>query len=144
MCYSQAEPLHDSRNVQIHDLQKHYRYIDVLSKFVIGYNDTVHSATAMAPSKVIDSVLLAKWNKMRARHSSIRRAPVRFSLGKHVRISKETLKFAKGGEQNYTTEISRIQKFVCKNSSTSIRVLAILRGGTESLERHGVYDPRYR
>jgi hypothetical protein len=49
---------------------------------------------------------------IRARHSSIRRAPVKFKLGQHVRISKEKLKFAKGCEQNYTTEIFRIQKVV--------------------------------
>jgi len=29
-----------------------------------------------------------------------------------VRISKEKMKFAKGGEQNYTTEIFKIRKFV--------------------------------
>ena len=30
-----------------------YRYIDVLPKFVKAYNDTVHSATGMAPSRTI-------------------------------------------------------------------------------------------
>jgi hypothetical protein len=29
-----------------------YRYIDVLPKFVKGYNDTIHSTRGMAPSKV--------------------------------------------------------------------------------------------
>ena len=87
-----------------------YRYIDVLSKFVRGYNATIHSATGMAPSKVTDSDMLAIWNKMRSTQSSIRRATVRFSGGQHVRISKEKPKFAKGGEQKYTNEIFRIQK----------------------------------
>jgi transposase len=31
-----------------------YRFIDVLPKFVKGYNDTFHSATGMASSKVTD------------------------------------------------------------------------------------------
>jgi len=31
-----------------------YMYIDVLPKFVKAYNDTVHSATGMAPSRVTD------------------------------------------------------------------------------------------
>ena len=66
----------------------------------------------MAPSKVTDSDILAIWNRMRSRHSTIRSAAVRFSVGQHVRISKEKLKFAKGGEQNYTTEIFRISKVV--------------------------------
>jgi hypothetical protein len=88
-------------------------YIDVLPKFVKRYNDTVHSATGMGPPKVTDSDILVIWNKMRARHSPIRRAPDKFKIG-HVRISKEKLKFAKGGEQNYTTEIFKIQKVVSR------------------------------
>ena len=89
-----------------------YSYIDILPKFVRGYNDTVHSATGMAPPKVTDFDILAIWNRMRSKHSAIRRTAVRFSLGQHVRISKEKLKFAKGSEQNYTTEIFRICKVV--------------------------------
>ena len=49
---------------------------------------------------------------MRIRHRAIRSAAVRYSVGQHVRISKEKLKFAKGGEQNYTTEIFRISKVI--------------------------------
>jgi hypothetical protein len=45
---------------------------------------------------------------------------VKFKVGQHVRISKEKLKFAKGGEQNYHRNIqdtkSRAQK-----SSTRVR-----------------------
>ena len=89
-----------------------YRYINVLPKFVRGYNDTVHSACCMAPSKVTNSNILAIWNRTRSNYSSIRRAAVRFRVGQHVRISKEKLKFAKGGEENYTTEICRIHKVV--------------------------------
>jgi hypothetical protein len=91
-----------------------YRYIDVLSKFDRGFNDTVHNATGMAPSKVTDSDILAVWNKMRVRYSSIRRAPVRFKVGQHVLICEEKLKLAKGRKQNYTSEIFRIQKVVHK------------------------------
>ena len=65
-----------------------YRYIDVLPRFVRGYNDAVHSATGMAP-KVTDSDILAIWNRMRSRHSAIRRASVRFSVGQHVRIRRK-------------------------------------------------------
>jgi len=42
-------------------------YIDVLPKFVKAYNDRVHSATVMAPSRVIDSDVLAIWKRMEAR-----------------------------------------------------------------------------
>jgi hypothetical protein len=51
---------------------------------------------------------------MRARHISIRSAPVKCKVGQHVRISKEKLKFAKGCQQNYTTEIFRVNKVVHK------------------------------
>jgi hypothetical protein len=51
---------------------------------------------------------------MKSRQSSIRRGPVTFKVHQHVRISKEKLKFAKGGEQNYTTEIFTIQRVVSR------------------------------
>jgi len=44
------------------------------------------------------------------RYRRIRVAKVKFTVGKHVRISKEKMKFAKGGEQNFSTEIFRITK----------------------------------
>ena len=36
----------------------------------------------------------------------------KFRVGQHVRISKEKMKFAIGSEQNYTTEIFKINKVV--------------------------------
>ena len=86
-----------------------FRYIDVLPKFVRAYNDTVHSTTGMAPSRVTDSDVLAMWQRM-SRRRRIRVAKVKFSVGQHVRISKEKTKFAKGGEQTFSTQIFRIKK----------------------------------
>jgi xanthine dehydrogenase molybdopterin-binding subunit B len=62
---------------------------------------------------VRDTDVLAIWNKMqkkakRAKHL----ATLKFRVGQHVRISKEKVKFAKGGEQNYTTEIFKVRKVV--------------------------------
>jgi len=42
-------------------------YIDVLPKFVKGYNATVHTTTGMAPSDVSDTDVLTIWNKMRGK-----------------------------------------------------------------------------
>jgi hypothetical protein len=39
-------------------------------------------------------------------------AKPRYRVGQHVRISKEKMKFAKGGEQNYTMEVFRIIKVI--------------------------------
>jgi len=63
------------------------RYIDVLPKFAQAYNDTVHSTTGMAPSRVTDSDVLAIWKRMNSRRRHIRVAKVIFSVGQHVRIS---------------------------------------------------------
>jgi hypothetical protein len=47
---------------------------------------------------------------MHARQSKIKRALAKFREGQHFRISKKKVKLAKGGEQNYTTEIFTISK----------------------------------
>jgi len=88
-----------------------FRYIDVLPKFVRTYNDTVPPTTGMAPWRVTDSDVLAIWKRMNRRRR-IRVAKVKFSVGQHLRISKEKMKFAKGGEQTFSTEIFRITKVI--------------------------------
>ena len=89
-----------------------YRFLDVLSEFVRGYNSTVHSTKAMPPALVTDFDVLAIWEIMNEKCSRIPIARPNFHVGQHVRISKEEIKFAKGGEQNYTTEIFRITKVI--------------------------------
>jgi len=89
-----------------------YRYIDVLPKFVKAYNDTVHPSTGMAPSRVTDSDILAIWKRMKEKRLRIRAIRAKFRAGQHVRISKEKMKFAKGGEQNFNTEIFRIANVI--------------------------------
>jgi len=90
-----------------------YRYIDVLPEFVKEYNATVQSNTGMAPADVRDTHVLTIWNKMRGKADRARRlCKLKFRVGQHVRISKGKAKFAKGGEQNYTTEIFKVRKVV--------------------------------
>jgi len=64
----------------------------------------------MAPSHVTDSDILAIWKKIRRRRICV--ANIKFSVGHHVRISKEIIKFAKGGEQIFSNEIFRITKVI--------------------------------
>jgi len=88
-----------------------YRYIDVLPKYVKAYNDTVHSTTGMAPSRVTDSDVLAIWKLMEAARGGVRVAKdATFRVGQHVRISKEKKRFAKVAEQNFSTEIFKVAK----------------------------------
>jgi len=75
---------------------------------VKGYNATVHSMTGMQPAPVSDSDILAIWKRMNEKRSRIPIAQPKFRVGQHVRISKEKIKFPKGGEQNYITEDFRI------------------------------------
>jgi len=49
---------------------------------------------------------------MNKKQGKIPIAKPRFRVGQHVRISKEKMKFAKGGEQNYSTEVFRIIKVI--------------------------------
>jgi hypothetical protein len=44
-----------------------HKCIDVLPKFVKGYNATVHSTTGMAPANVRDTDVLTIWNKMQGK-----------------------------------------------------------------------------
>jgi transposase InsO family protein len=87
-----------------------YKFIEILLKFVTAYNNTVHRSTGLAPAKVTESDVLAVWRRMRAK--SIRPTNPKFRVGQHVRISKLKMKFAKGAEQNYTTEIFVIDKVI--------------------------------
>jgi len=48
-----------------------YKYIDVLHKFVKAYNDTVHTTTGIAQSKVTDSDILNTWKRMNAKRLRI-------------------------------------------------------------------------
>jgi hypothetical protein len=57
------------------------RYIDVLSKFVKAYNDTVHTTTGMAPSRMTDADVLAIWRRMEARRQRVRVATAKFRVG---------------------------------------------------------------
>ena len=67
----------------------------------------------MAPGSVRDTEVLTIWNKMKGKADRARLlSKLKFGVGQHVRISKEKVKFAKGGEQNYTAEIFKKRKVV--------------------------------
>ena len=49
---------------------------------------------------------------MNKKQDKIPIAKPRYRVGHHVRISKEKMEFAKGGKQNYSTEVFRIIKVI--------------------------------
>jgi hypothetical protein len=59
----------------------------------------------MAPSKVGETDVLKICKRLNERKRRRRAVAPKFTVGQHVRISKEKMRFAKGGEQNYTTEV---------------------------------------
>ena len=89
-----------------------YRYIDVLPKFVKAYNDTVHTTTCMASSRVTDFDVLAIWRWMEVKRQRFRLATAKFLVGQHVLISKEKMRFAKAAGHNCSTEIFRIDNVI--------------------------------
>jgi hypothetical protein len=54
-----------------------YRFIDVLPKFIRGYNDTVHSTMGTVPCEVNDSDILTIWNRLTRKRLHIRSATQR-------------------------------------------------------------------
>jgi hypothetical protein len=70
----------------------------------------------MAPVDMRDTDVLTIWNKMQGKADRTRRSlsKLKSRVGQHVRISKVKVKFAKRGEQNYTTEIYKVSKMVHK------------------------------
>ena len=66
----------------------------------------------MPPTRVTDSDILTIWKRINKKQGKIPIAKPRFRVGQYVRISKEKMKFAKGGEQNYSMEVFRIIKLI--------------------------------
>ena len=117
-----------------------YSYIDVLPKFVRAYNATVHSATGLAPSRVTDSDILAIWRRMNDKRSRARTVKAKSSVGQHLRISKEKMKFAKGYEQNFSTEIFRIAKVIERTPRPDYELEDFyISGGTNAGPRHATH-----
>ena len=66
----------------------------------------------MAPANVTDSDVLALWKRMQKRWGKVRVKAARYSVGQHVRISKEKAKFSKSADQNFSAEVFRIIKAI--------------------------------
>jgi len=83
------------------------RYIDVLDDVLRGYNDSVHSSTGFAPSKVGSDEVMQILEHQDAQQAHIKLPS--FEPGDHVRVAKEKLTFEKGYETKYSQMIYKIQ-----------------------------------
>jgi hypothetical protein len=75
----------------------------------------------MPPSKVNHSNIYSVWKRMNSLWAKIPQGRVKFEVGDLVRITKEKVKFAKGYEQTFSTEIfgvSKVIQHVCHNLFT--------------------------
>jgi transposase InsO family protein len=89
-----------------------YRYVDVLTKFVKSYNHSRHSTTGMAPVNINATNILTVWKRVKNKQDRIPTRTVMYKQGQPVRIAKEKFKFAKGFEQNFSSEIFKISKVI--------------------------------
>ena len=89
-----------------------YRYLDAIGKLLTGYNNSVHSTLGMPPSKVNPSNIYSVWKRMNSLWTRIPKGNVKYKVGDLVRITKEKVKFAKGYEQNFSTEIFQVVKVI--------------------------------
>ena len=90
-----------------------FKYMDVLTKLVQAYNNSVHSSIRMKPAEVnienqkqaLDN-LYGKRRGVRKRKTGSRR--FKFQMGDQVRISNSKLKFEKGYEKTWSQELFTI------------------------------------
>ena len=82
------------------------RYIDVLDKLMVSYNNTVHSSIKMRPSAVCIENELEVFNNLYGLDFGKKKKLVKFKfrVGDTVRLSKTRSVFAKGYEKNFTIE----------------------------------------
>jgi lysyl-tRNA synthetase class II len=66
----------------------------------------------MAPSKVNPSNIYSVWQKTNSLRAKIPEGRTKFKVGDLVRITNEKVKFAKGYEQTFSTEIFRVVKVI--------------------------------
>jgi superfamily I DNA and RNA helicase len=69
----------------------------------------------MAPAKLGDPYIFENWRRMTNIKTSVLK-PM-FSVGQHVRISREKMRFAKAAEQNFSTQLFRMRSVMKRKPS---------------------------
>jgi len=71
-------------------------YLYIINVLLASYNNSVHSAICMPPSKVEASNVFSVWRKVISLWARIAHGRVKFKVGELVRITKRKLNFVKG------------------------------------------------
>jgi len=91
-----------------------YRYLDVINKLLIIYNNSVLSTIGMPPSKFNPSNIYSVWLMLNSLGAKIPHRRVKFNVGDVVRIAKEKVIFTKGYEETFSTEIFSVVKVILR------------------------------
>ena len=83
----------------------------VINKLLIGYN-SVHSTIGMPTSKVSPSNIYSVWKGMNSLWVKIPQGRLKYKVGDLLRITNGKVKFAKGYEKTFSTEIFRVVKVI--------------------------------
>jgi hypothetical protein len=89
-----------------------YRYLHVINELLASYNKSVHSTIGIAPSKVNSTNIYSVWQRVNSLKAKIPHGRAKFKVGDLVRITKAKVKFAKGYEQSFSTEVFRVVKVI--------------------------------
>lgn len=91
------------------------RYVDALAHLLESYNNSVHSTTKYAPSKINEKNILEVWRNIYKDHEFISNKTPKFKIGDKVRISREKNIFEKGYVGNFSEEIFTIHNILMRN-----------------------------
>lgn len=104
-----------------------YRYIDVLQKFVLSYNNTYHRIIKRSPASITQKNVKQVWLTQYADYVEGKHVKAKFKVQDKVRISKMKLQFDKGYLPNWSEEVFEITK-VIKHPRTVVYKLKDLQG----------------
>ena len=96
-----------------------YRYVEILPNIIKSYNNSVHSATGVAPNRVSYQNKEIIWNRVYNRplpEESIKSKQLK--VGSYVRITKRFKTFDKGYKSQWSGEIFLISKIIPSNPKT--------------------------
>jgi len=90
-----------------------YKWLDILPKLVIGYNNSKHSSIGMTPINARkDENTEIVWNNLYGVYVTHDFGEPKYKVDQQVRISKYKKTFDKGYERNFTREIYKIKQII--------------------------------